>query len=99
MAYYNTNKETGESLKKSWEQARSQEEVILRFFEHYPYRSFTPFEVQEEIRILQGKEWPITSVRRAMTDLTNDDRLIKVNSVMKAGKYGKPNHMWRLARY
>jgi len=38
-------------------------------------------------------------VRRAMTDLTNDDRLIKVNSVMKAGKYGKPNHMWRLARY
>jgi len=100
MTYYNTNEETGQTLKDSRGQAKTQEDIILRFFQHYPYRSFTPFEVQEEIRILRGKDYPITSVRRAMTDLTSEDRLIKVVSplTMKAGKYGKPNHVWRISR-
>ena len=39
---------------------------------------------------------PITSIRRAITDLTNEGKLVKTNS-LKKGNYGKKCHCWKLA--
>jgi len=41
-------------------------------------------------------ECPITSVRRAMTNLSNQGKLEKSN-VMMLERYGKKNHYWHLA--
>jgi hypothetical protein len=38
---------------------------------------------------------PVTSIRRAITDLTVQDKLVKTN-VMEIGGYGKDEHTWRL---
>ena len=41
---------------------------------------------------------PITSVRRAISNLTKDHKLEK-SSKQKLGKYGKLNHTWHLASW
>ena len=39
---------------------------------------------------------PLTSIRRALTNLTNAGELVKTDKQMK-GMYGRPEHQWRLA--
>jgi hypothetical protein len=88
--YYNTNNEKGVVLQNSRRQARTQQERIRMYMQCWPNRLFTPFEIQEQI--LSGT--PITSIRRAMTNLTDDGHLIKTDT-KKVGKYGKANHTWK----
>mgnify|MGYP003118974616 CR=1 FL=1 len=38
---------------------------------------------------------PLTSVRRAMTNLTTDGKLMKTNRYV-IGNYDKPEHLWEL---
>lgn len=66
---------------------------ILRFFMRNSARSFTPFEVLEHTRM----NIPITSIRRALTTLTDSGYLIKTGE-MRQGEYGAPNHCWRYGR-
>lgn len=92
--FYNTIHASGQTLIDFNNQAESQNNIILHIFELNKNSSFTPFEVQKcLIRI--GKDYPITSVRRAMTTLTEEGKLIKL-SEMKPGNYGKPNYTWKL---
>ena len=55
----------------------------------------TPFDIQEALSNLYDLNAPITSVRRAITDLTTEDKLIKTD-IMKKGIYGKEVHCWKL---
>ena len=89
MAYYNTNQETGNTLKGSWKKTDRQEDLILEFFQRNHGLSFSPEIINK--RVLPAV--PLTSVRRAITNLTNDGRLRKT-SVMVKGKYGKKIHTW-----
>lgn len=93
MSFYNTNSETGSELKSSINKSKHQEEIILAFFKKHPDKEFTPFEVQEAVG-LDGV--PITSIRRAITNLTDDGRLEKTDTQRK-GVYGKKNFCWRLS--
>jgi len=90
--FYNTNKETGSTLKKSHKKAANQQVIILNFFNFHPHGYFTPFDIQYRTRI----NAPITSIRRAMTNLEGDKKIIKTGK-MKPGQYGKQNHTWKLA--
>ena len=54
----------------------------------------TPFDIQDAIRALYSVKVPITSVRRAMTDLTTEGWLTKTD-IMKKGRYGKEVHCWK----
>ncbi len=94
MPYYNTNNETGVTLSRSRRKARNQEETIFDFFNKYPSKEFTPFEVQIKMNLM----CPITSVRRAMSNLTKEHKLEK-STIQKRGKYGKLNHTWKLASW
>jgi len=89
--YYNTNNETGHTLNSSRSQAKTQEEVIYYLFERNEDAYITPFEIHG----LLGTLSPITSIRRAMTNLTKDNKLVKTD-VMKDGPYGKKVHCWKL---
>jgi predicted transcriptional regulator len=53
----------------------------------------TPFDVQDDV----GHHVPITSIRRAITNLTQKGILIK-SEVTKMGRHGKMNYCWELVR-
>ena len=94
-SFYNTVESAGQTLIKFEDKAVKQTEKIFHFFELNKYTAFTPFEVQSWMQ-LQGHDYPITSIRRAITDLTEDGKLIKQpKEKMKCGKYDKPNHTWQ----
>ena len=102
--FYNTNKEYGEQLAKSKRIALTQEEVIMSLFN--TYRNIYGRIIHMSPSYIQGiwingvdrkKYPPITSIRRAMTNLTTKGMLIKTDK-MTEGEYGKPEHCWRLAK-
>lgn len=90
--FFNTNNTNGNQLKLEWANANKQEEEIITFFSKNPNILYTPFEVQDEVF---GQKVPITSIRRAITNLTTKGRLRKTDHTKK-GVYGKPNYCWVL---
>lgn len=92
MSFYNTIREEGTELAQSQRQASAQEVRILTFFEDRPWQGFSPFQIQR----LVLPECPITSVRRAITNLTKAGKLEKTDVMLKE-RYGKRNHYWKLA--
>lgn len=92
MGFHNTIHQDGSELGKSRFKANAQEQLILNFFLSNPVGEFTPFEVKDALN-LDGV--PITSIRRAISNLTEDEELIKTDT-QKEGGYGKPNYCWKL---
>jgi len=89
--FHNTIRATGDKLIAHTITCKGQSERILAIFKESG-KSMTPFEVEEEYTKLYPKV-PITSIRRAMSNLTKDNKLIKTNA-MKQGGYDKPNFIW-----
>jgi Fe2+ or Zn2+ uptake regulation protein len=93
-SYYNTNKESGKTLINSKTKASKQELKVLKFFEaRRDSETFSPEDVLNEVDF--GRSIPITSVRRAITNLTNAGYL-KKTSITKKGKFGKQIHTWQI---
>ena len=91
MTFYNTTQETGHQLHQSRIKAASLQDQILNYFRRNPTRHYTPAEVHQHFT-----RYPLTSVRRAMTDLTTEGALVKTE-MLTPGLYGKNNFNWRLA--
>jgi hypothetical protein len=87
--YYNTNNEAGDTLTDSREQARRQEHAVLAWFQNHPGQHFAPHQIP------MATTAPLTSVRRAITNLT-DAGLLEKTDVMTMGTFGKQVHTWRL---
>lgn len=70
--------------------AKGQEAAVLDVF-HAAGRPLSPSEVHARMpgRVL------LTSVRRAMSNLTNAGALVKLDSLVD-GPFGKPEHRWQL---
>ena len=92
--YYNTNKETGKTLRKSRKKANTQEVIILAIFKEKPKAKFTPETVLKKLQAVH-LNYPITSIRRAMSNLKDDGYLINTNDKAK-GDWGKNVHLWKL---
>jgi hypothetical protein len=92
--FYNTINETGEKLAESKLKVASQEEQILRYFYDHPNINATPSEVGEYFTTYLFN-WPITSIRRAMTNLTNKGKLEKTDRQVE-GPYGHKEFLWKL---
>lgn len=90
--YFNTTSLSGPSLTARKERIGGQNWKVLHYFKSHPEGYYTPFDVQSN---LFWNEVPITSVRRAMTTLTELGYLVKTD-VRKPGKYGDDNFCWRL---
>ncbi len=68
-----------------------QESLVLDHFRLMFPAQLTPEQVQEAVL----PNTPITSVRRAITDLAKAGHLIKCGQVK--GRYGRPVHQWSFA--
>ena len=89
LDFHNTINETGERLTELKQNAKTQQEKILRHFFMNRNYACTPFEIQ--VCVLPGT--PITSIRRAITNLTTQGHLIKEKE-QKVEKYGVKNNYW-----
>lgn len=89
FSYHNTNNLVGAELHKADQAAKGQEADILRFFQARPGMYLTP----EDASAAVSARTPLTSVRRAISNLT-DKGLLRKTTAMRQGKYGKPIHHW-----
>lgn len=90
MTFYNTINETGATARESTARTSAQEREILALFRRIR-EPLTPWDVERELR----RTWPITSIRRAISDLTAAGVLRKT-ATMRPGPWGKPSHTWEL---
>ena len=100
LTFHNTVPLEEEQLPKARETAVKQKEMVLDFFRQRFSMNFTPAEVYKFFLTKCPEEVPfpplLTSVRRSITDLTKEGRLIKCQwSESKPGAYGKLNRTWR----
>ena len=92
-SYHNTNDEASPVLERSEAKAQTQEDVILQLFKRGG--EYTPDGVWQ--KLYAGTMVPITSVRRAITNLTNLGQLEKTDK-QRVGMYGKQVYVWRVVR-
>ena len=71
--------------------AINQEDLILSLFQQYKILSPS----QCHALISSQLQWPLTSIRRAITNLSKAGRLIKTGQ-LATGLYGKPENKWRI---
>lgn len=90
--YFNTTNLEGEKLTNAKRKASAQGEIIYSFFS-VDGPGATPSQVMQ-IASNKGHNWPITSIRRAMTVLTDEGRLKKTLET-RPGMYGAPEHVWK----
>lgn len=105
FSYHDTVNENGETLDNYEAKAQTQEEIILAFFRQNPGIHFTPFQILEQCTFTKHEALfrkdikpPITSVRRAITNLEHSFRGqefgIKKSEKKKKGDYGRDNLTW-----
>jgi len=95
--YHNTTHLTGEPLRRGRSKAQAQKDAVLELFKFHPTDWITP-ELVLQVLVNWGaipETTPITSIRRAITDLTNDLLLEKSATADGRGN-GAPCHRWRL---
>jgi len=92
--YYNTTKTTANKLKKFVKTNKGQSKLILELFKINPKLELSPFEVQTALKRLRLLNAPITSIRRAITDLTTEGNL-KRTDTRKLGPYGRDSFCWK----
>ncbi len=93
MTFYNTTNLTGDELDESRLRASSQKAVILELFARK--LELSPSQVAQEAYSI-GLDWPITSVRRAITNLTSAGKLHRTH-LRVTGPHGAKESLWRIA--
>lgn len=93
MIYYNTTNLTGPALKEAVQRAKSQDEAIRLVFVNTRI-AYSPSRIME-IMQKAGYNWPITSVRRSITNLTKAGHLVQTGEQVK-GMYGSLENKWAL---
>lgn len=91
--FFNTTNEVGEMLADRKIKTSKQNAEILAFFTLYHYHTFTPADVHHHLTTM-GKVYPLTSVRRGINTLTNENFLYKTTE-KRSGMYGVPNYCWK----
>ena len=93
--FYNTTGEKGELLAHYLKTAKGQDKTILTLFLKNAELKLTPFEVQAKLA-LRSYNYPITSIRRSINTLTREGFLTMLDE-KRVGRYGRPNHLWKVA--
>lgn len=97
FSYHDTVDEKGATLDSYEEKAKTQEEIILGFMRQNPGILFTPFDIMEQC-YLGCKQPPITSIRRAITNLEhsfkNQPFGMRKSTKKKKGEFGRDNYCW-----
>ena len=97
MAYYNTTGESGESLRDKAIKAKSQKEKIL-WGVKYCTNTYSNFYTSSSSILSAewcGEKTPITSIRRAISDLVSEGELVYTGE-KRTGMYGSPERLVKL---
>ena len=89
--YYNTNNLKDQQLIDAIDKNANQEIIIECIFKS-ENRALTPSQAWQ---IFPNKEVPLTSIRRAITNLCSKNVLFKADEMI-IGLYGKPEHFYSL---
>lgn len=89
-SFYNTTNEPQDRRVVLNHLAEKQEDVIYEFYRMFGKAS--PSFVHSNCL----KNAPLTSIRRAITNLTSQGKLVKTDVKVK-GSYGRMEYVWRLA--
>ena len=93
MSYYNTTSLSGEELQQAVIQAEKQEDAVLFLFRMN--ERLTPSEAWIKYNQITNNNTPLTSIRRAITNLEHNTRLVKLED-QKIGLYGRKEGVWKL---
>ena len=88
--YYNTNKLNVLDDNKATNRTKVQQEVVRQIF--LKHKKLTA----SECHCAFPKNVPLTSIRRAISDLKSEGILIKTD-LLKEGLYGSPEHIYSLS--
>jgi hypothetical protein len=91
--YHNTNGLIGEELQDALNKNMKQEEIILKMFKH-----FKELTASEAHHFYPNRQVPLTSIRRAISNLTYDNKL-EITEKTKVGIYGAKEHYYKLVGY
>ena len=96
--FYNTTNELQPELRECWTKAENQDKKVYDFFCQMGGQ-WIPEDVWDFLVRYEhiGKNTPLTSIRRSITDLTKEGKLIKTET-KKIGSYGRANYCWKLAK-
>ena len=95
LVFHDTVPLDDEGLQQARKKAHAQKEMVYEMFKRFPDHSFTPPEMFKLITNSGGCAI-LTSIRRAITDLTKEGRLTKCMwSERRKGVYGTPNRTWK----
>ncbi len=89
LRFFNTTGETGATLESYRAKASAQDRRILAIMEDLGMAS------PSQVWAAMDKSCPITSVRRAMTNLTSAGMLAKMDHKVM-GAFGRPEHTWQI---
>ena len=89
--FFNTINEKTPQLIKLKQNAQNQQNAILEVFQKYPKTPLSPPKILQ----LTNLNCPITSIRRAISNLTKQGKLSKTQ-IQEIGPYGVKNYLWIL---
>lgn len=91
MSFYNTIHAGGEQLKIFSHRAEKQEQIIYNLFTaHGKLSPWQAFRICQQL----GRQYPITSVRRSITNLEKEGKLVKTDHQVM-GPYGVKEFIWK----
>jgi hypothetical protein len=90
--FYNTTHEQGTQLTLFRKKSERQDATILHHFKQNPSKTFTAPELLKAIH--WGVRPPLTSVRRAISDLERLGYIVKADK--RDGMYGRSNFSYKL---
>ena len=94
-SFHNSTGLAGAELAAAERVAVTQDEIILALYSVLR-RAMSPSQVWRRLTDA-GHDWPLTSVRRAITNLADRGHLVQTRE-MRIGLYGKPEHLWQVRR-
>ena len=89
--YFNTTNASGVTLSEYRRKAETQDEIVMGLFVRFDCPLSPSFVLKHAL-----SEAPITSVRRSITNLTNEGKLVKTG-IRTKGIYGRMEYCWRLS--
>jgi len=91
--YYNTNNENGSELLKSIQKGLTQEHIIIDIFKNANNQGYSASQIH---KIFGDDNVPLTSIRRAMSNLCYEENFLEITDKMVMGIYGKKEHIYKI---
>jgi len=91
--YFNTTNMPGKDLQMAVRAAKNQDDAILSIFLN-TRSEWSPWQIHRAL-LKAGRNSPITSARRSITNLTKSGHLIMTGEQI-TGEYGRPENTWKI---